>query len=115
MPNIKFVKYNGIRFKCVRNREIGTRMFMNFFDNARKEHTGKEIEGHIILDSTINLQESIVLTFWRTKEEMDKFYSFKNTALANLVESAMPLFEGMPKRADYAVSETSFRKSKSCQ
>jgi hypothetical protein len=39
---------------------------------------------------------------------MDKFYSTQNKALANLVERAKPLFEKMPERTDYAVSELSF-------
>jgi hypothetical protein len=65
------------------------------------------MKGHIILESTSDLQESIILTFWETREEMDKFYSIQNKGLANLVDRAKPLFEKMPERTDYTVSEFS--------
>jgi heme-degrading monooxygenase HmoA len=109
MPdNIKYVKHNKIRFKSLENRYKGTRMFIEFFDSIIKDQTGKEMRGHVVLDSMSDQQESIVLTFWDTKEELDKFYSPQNKALANLVESAKPLFEKMPERTDYAVSGLSF-------
>jgi hypothetical protein len=38
---------------------------------------------------------------------MDKFYSPQNKALDSLVERATPLFEKMPERTDYTVSELS--------
>lgn len=102
---IKYAKHNRIRFNSLENRDKGTKMFIEFFANIKKEEAGKEMRGHMILDSTSDLQESIVLTFWETKEDMDKFYSPQNKALANLVERAKPLFEKMPERTDYAVSE----------
>jgi len=105
MPNIKYVKHNKIRFKSLENRDKGTRMFIEFFDSIRKERGGKEMRGHMILDSISDLQESTVLTFWETKEDMDKFYSPQNETLANLVERAKPLFEKMPERTDHAVPE----------
>jgi heme-degrading monooxygenase HmoA len=106
MPNIiKYVKHNKVRFRSLENRDKGTRMFIEFFDRIRKEHTGKEMRGHMILDGISDLQESIVLTFWETKEDMDKFYSSQNKALADLVERAKPFFEKMPERTDHAVSE----------
>ena len=83
-------------------------MFTEFFDSIRKEELGRKMKGHLILDSTSDFQESIVLTFWETREDMDKFYSTQNKALSNLVERAKPLFEKMPERTDYAVSELSF-------
>lgn len=108
MPNIKYSKHNRVRFKSLENRERGAKMFTEFFDGIRKEELGKEMRGHIILDSTSDFLESIVLTFWDTREDMDKFYSMQNKALANLVERAKPLFEKMPERTDYTVSELSF-------
>ena len=74
------------------NRDKGTRMFIEFFGSMRQEEVGKEMRGHIILDNINDLQESIVLTFWETKEDMDKFYMSQNKALANLVKRAQPLF-----------------------
>jgi heme-degrading monooxygenase HmoA len=107
MPSIKYVKHNKVHFKSLENRDKGTRMFIEFFDSIRKEHAGKEMRGHLILDGISDLQESIVLTFWETKEDMDKFYSPQNKALADLVERSRPLFEKMPERTDHAVSELS--------
>lgn len=106
--SIKYVKHNKISFKSPKDRDKGTRMFNEFFNSIKKDHAGKEMRGHLILDSMSDQQESIVLTFWDTKEELDKFYSPQNKALANLVESAKPLFEKMPERTDYAVSGLSF-------
>jgi hypothetical protein len=111
MPNIKYVKHNKVRFKSMENRDKGTKMFIEFFGSIRKEDAGKEMRGHMILDSTSDLQESIILTFWETREDMDKFYSLQNKALTNLVERAKPLFEKMPERTDHAVSELLFMMS----
>ena len=82
-------------------------MFIEFFDSIRVEQAGKEIKGHIILESMTDQRESIVLTFWETKEDMDKFYSPQNKFLASLVERAKPLFEEIPERTDHAVSDLS--------
>jgi heme-degrading monooxygenase HmoA len=105
--NIKYSKHNRVRFKSSLERDKGRKMFTEFFGSIRKEELGKEMRGHIILDSTSDTQESIILTFWETREDMDKFYSPQNKALASLVERAKPLFEKMPERTDYAVSELS--------
>ena len=108
MPNIiKYTKHNKVRFSSLENREKGTRLFIEFFDSIRMEQAGKEIKGHIILESITDLRESIVLTFWETKEDMDKFYSPQNKFLASLVERAKPLLEKMPERTDHAVSDLS--------
>jgi heme-degrading monooxygenase HmoA len=108
MQNIKYSKHNRVRFKSLEEKEKGTKTFTEFFDRIRKEELGKKMRGHIILESISDFQESIVLTFWETREDMDKFYSTQNKALTNLVERAKPLFEKMPERTDYAVSELSF-------
>jgi len=105
---IKYVKHNKVYFNSLDNRDKGTKMFIDFFASIRKEEAAKEMRGHMILDGIGDQQESIVLTFWETKEDMDKFYSPENKALANLVERAKPLFEKMPERTDYAVSGLSF-------
>jgi hypothetical protein len=88
-------------------RDKGRKMFTEFFSRIRKEELGKEMRGHIILDSTSDFRESIVLTFWEASEDMDKFYSPQNKALTSLLERAKSLFEKMPERTDYAVSELS--------
>jgi heme-degrading monooxygenase HmoA len=101
------LKYNKVRFKSLAQREKGRKMFAEFFASVRNEEIGKQMRGHIILDSIGDIRESIVLTFWETREDMDKFYSSQNKALDKLVKRAKPLFEKMPKRTDYAVSELS--------
>ena len=106
-PHIKYSKYNGVRFKSLVERDKGKKMFAEFFASIREEELGKEMRGHIILDSISDTRESIVLTFWETREDMDKFYSPQNKALDSLVERAKPLFEKMPERTDYTVSELS--------
>jgi heme-degrading monooxygenase HmoA len=102
---IKYAKHNRIRFNSLESRDKGTRMFIEFFASIKKEEAGKEMRGHMILDGTSDLHESIVLTFWETREDMDQFYSQQNKALSNLVERAKTLFEKMPERTDYAVSQ----------
>ena len=105
--NIRYSKYNKVRFKSQEGRDKGREMFTEFFSSVKKGELGKEMRGHIILESAGDIQESIILTFWETREDMDKFYSMQNRGLANLVERAKPLFEKMPERTDYSVSELS--------
>lgn len=80
-------------------------MFIDFFKGIKKKNAEIRMKGYVILESTRNARESIVLTFWATEEDMQKFYSPDNTILAGLVESAKPLFEKMPERTDYFVPE----------
>lgn len=104
-PNIRYLKHNKVHFKSLEGRDRGREMFVEFFSSIKKEELGKEMRGHIILESVNDPQESIILTFWETREDMDRFYSTQNEALASLVERAKPLFEKMPERTDYTVSE----------
>ena len=104
-PNIRYLKHNKVRFKSLEGRDRGREMFTEFFNSIKKGELGKEMRGHIILESVNDIQESIILTFWETREDMDRFYSTQNEALASLVERAKPLFEKMPERTDYTVSE----------
>ncbi|MFL6390912.1 MAG: hypothetical protein ACJ71E_02530 [Nitrososphaeraceae archaeon] len=55
------------------------------------------------MDNIQDLQESVVLTFWERKEDMDEFYKPDNMALADLVENLKPSFEQLPAREDYQV------------
>ena len=103
-PNVRYSKHNKVRFKSLEDRDKGRTMVTECFKNIKKEEFGKDMKGHIILESTGDIQESIILTFWETREDMDKFYSVQNRDLANLVDRARPLFETMPERTDYNVS-----------
>ncbi|MDQ3848783.1 MAG: hypothetical protein M3261_07490 [Thermoproteota archaeon] len=103
---IKYCKHNRVCFNSLEARDKGRMMFIEFFDSIKTQELGKEMIGHIILDSeSDDPLESLILTFWKTSEDMDKFYSAENKALARLVERAKPLFEKMPERTDYAVPE----------
>jgi heme-degrading monooxygenase HmoA len=44
----------------------------------------KELKGYAILESIENDRETIVLTFWDTREDKEKYYS--NDILSDLVE-----------------------------
>jgi hypothetical protein len=52
-----------------------------------------------------DIQESVVLTFWERKEDMDSFYKPPNKILSDLVEKLNPSFEQLPVRKDYRVTK----------
>jgi chlorite dismutase len=103
MSGAKYAKHNKVRFKSSEDRENGIQMFNEFFKTIEKDKEQKMTD-HIILESLSDPKEAIVLTFWETREDMDRFYSQQNSSLATLVERAKPLFEKMPERTDYAAS-----------
>jgi len=107
MLNARYTKNNRVRFKSLKDREEGVKIFNEFFQNLRKKEKGIEMKGHIVLESLSDPKEAIVLTFWETRDVMDRFYSPENTILSNLVERVKPLFEKMPERTDYRVTELS--------
>ncbi len=86
--NIKYVKLNNVHFKSLAARQEGTKIFIEFFDNICKQDIGRAMQGHAILESIADENESIVLTFWENEDGMKKFYSPDNKHLANLVERA---------------------------
>jgi heme-degrading monooxygenase HmoA len=104
MSSTGYAKYNMVRFKSSEARGDGIQIFREFFASIKKEV--REMKGHAILESMSDPQDAIVLTFWEKKDEMDSFYSAPSGSLANLVERVKPLFEKMPERIDYAVSES---------
>ncbi len=78
--------------------------FLKRYAFADLEGKVKGMKGFVIMDSLKDSQESIVLTLWETKGDMDSFYQPDNKVLANFVESSKILFEEMPERNDYVVS-----------
>jgi heme-degrading monooxygenase HmoA len=100
---IKYVKHNKVRLKTGETREKTSRVFFEFFKEIEKKTTG--MKGFMIMDDLQDQQESIVLTFWERKEDMDSFYKSDNRLLGNLVERLKPSFEQMPVRKDYQVSD----------
>ena len=81
---IKYVKHNKVRIKTDKKREEITNVLLEFFEEIKEKATG--MKGFMIMDDLQELQESIVLTFWERKEDMDSFYESNNNALNDLVE-----------------------------
>lgn len=99
---IKYVKHNIVRIKTDKKREEMTNVLLEFFEEIEKP-TG--MRGFMVIDDLQDLQESIVLTFWERKEDMDSFYKPDNNALSDLVEKLKPSFEHSPIRKDYQVAK----------
>ena len=47
--------------------------------------------------------ETLVLTFWESKEVMDNYYPKTNYSLSNFVQEVKPMFEKMPERISYNI------------
>ena len=101
---IKYVKHNKVRIKTGVKREDITKILLEFFEEIEEKPSG--MKGFMIMDDLEDLQESIVLTFWERKEDMDSFYKPENKALYDLVEKLNPSFEQLPVRKDYHVSKS---------
>lgn len=63
------------------------------------------MKGFMVMDDMQDLQEYVVLTFWKTKEDMDAFYRPDNNDLSALIEKLKPSFEQSPIRKDYRVTK----------
>lgn len=100
---IKYVKHNKVRIKTDKKREEITKVLLEFFEELEEKPTG--MRGFMIMDDLQDLQESIVLTFWERKEDMDYFYKAENKILSDLVEKLNPSFEQLPVRKDYRVTK----------
>ncbi|HET9808007.1 MAG TPA: hypothetical protein VFP49_13980 [Nitrososphaeraceae archaeon] len=77
-------------------------MFKEFFENIKG--TIKGLKGYTILENSENDKETVVITFWETREDMEKYYSKDNKILSDLVEKVKPMFEQMPERLDYKIA-----------
>ena len=100
---IKYVKHNKVRIKTDIKREETTNVLLEFFEKIEEKPMG--MKGFMVMDDLQDLQESIVLTFWERKEDMDSFYKSDNNALSELVEKLKPSFEHSPVRKDYQVAK----------
>ena len=56
------------------------------------------------MENVENDRETIVLTFWETREDMENYYSEDNNILSDLVKKVKPMFEQMPERSDYKIA-----------
>src|SRR5918912_793508 len=100
---IKYAKYNKVSLKTGK-REESTKVLLEFFEEL-EEKAKTRMRGFLVMESLQDLQESIVLTFWETKEDMEAFYQSDNKILSHIVEKLKPSFEQLPIRKDYQVSK----------
>jgi heme-degrading monooxygenase HmoA len=99
---IRYVKHNKVSLKAGK-REESSKVLLEFFKDLEGKATG--MRGFVVMDNVQESQESVVLTFWETKEDMDAFYQPDNKALSDLVEKLKPSFEQLPERKDYQVAK----------
>jgi heme-degrading monooxygenase HmoA len=83
-------------------RDENTSVLLQYFEEHEGEVKGT-MKGFVVMDNMQDPQESIVLTFWETKEDMDAFYQPDNKVLSDLVDKLKPSFEQLPERKDYQV------------
>jgi quinol monooxygenase YgiN len=98
---IKYAKHNRVRLNEGKRSEI-TKMFIEFFNEV--EGKTKGMKGYMIMDNIQDANESIVITFWNSKQDMDAYYQPHNKPLSDLIEKAKTSFEQMPERSSYAMS-----------
>ena len=99
--NLEYIKLNRVRLKEAAQKKV-TEIFKEFFEDIKG--TIKGLKGYAILENIENDRETIVLTFWETKEDMENYYSKDNKILSDLVDKVKPMFEQMPERSDYKIA-----------
>jgi heme-degrading monooxygenase HmoA len=82
-------------------RENSSTTFREFFASIHGKVSG--LKGYTILENSDDNNETLVLTFWGSKADMDNYYSNGNSSLSSLVEEVKPMFEKMPERITYNV------------
>jgi len=100
MYGFKYITHNKARFK-IGKREEGTKILADFFNEYKNQING--LKGFIIMNNIVDLQETIALTFWETKEDMDVYHKLNNKWFKIITERIKPLFERLPERSDYTV------------
>jgi heme-degrading monooxygenase HmoA len=96
----KYIKHNKARFKPDK-REEGTKILTDFFNEYENQIKG--FKGFIIMNSVDDSQETIALTFWETKEDMDTYHKLSNKWFNIITERIKPLFEQKPERSNYTL------------
>ncbi len=99
---MQYVKYNKVLVKQGK-RDDSTKAILEFFKEVQTQES--KMKGFIVMDSLEDSSESIVLTFWETKEDMDNFYQADNRLLSGLVNKLKPSFKTLPERRGYQVSD----------
>lgn len=82
-------------------RENASTTFREFLASIHGKVSG--LKGYTILENSDDNNETLVLTFWGSKVDMDNYYSNGNSSLSSLVEEVKPMFEKMPERISYNV------------
>jgi heme-degrading monooxygenase HmoA len=100
---INYIKHNSVRAKTGLKREAITKILLEFFEEIKANSTG--MKGFMVMDDLQDNQESVVITFWESKEDMDSFYRPENKLLMDLVKELNPSFERLPVRKDYHVAK----------
>ena len=97
---INYAKLNRVRLRDGM-RENASTTFREFFASIHGKVSG--LKGYTILENSDDNNETLVLTFWASKVDMDNYYSNGNSSLSSLVEEVKPMFEKMPERITYNV------------
>jgi len=95
------VKLNRVTLKHGM-REKATRKFKEFFATIQGKEKG--FKGFMILENEKDSHETLVLTLWNSRGDMDNYYSNTNKRLSSLVNEVKPMFEKMPERITYYVA-----------
>ncbi len=107
MTSSIIVKLNRVRLKDGM-RERASRKFKEFFATIQGKEKG--FKGFIILENEEDSHETLVLTLWESKGDMDNYYSNTNKSLSSLVEEVKPMFEKKPERITYNVASLNLLK-----
>ena len=99
--NLEYIKHNRVRLKEGSQKKV-TEIFTEFFEDIKG--TVKGLKGYAILENLENDKETVVLTFWENKEDMENYYSKDNKILSDLVNKVKPMFDQMPERSDYKIA-----------
>ena len=91
---IQYVKYNKVLLKPGK-RDHSTKTILEFFKKVQAQES--KMKGFIVMDSLEDPSESIVLTFWETKEEMDNFYQIDNHLLSIWLKNLNPFLKHYQK------------------
>ena len=98
---MKYVKQNIVRLKEGSQKKT-TEIFREFFKKINGNADG--LKGYAILENIENDRETVVLTFWDKKEDMENYYSKDNNPLQDLIEKVKPMFEQLPQRTSYNIT-----------
>jgi quinol monooxygenase YgiN len=99
--NLEYIKHNRVRLKEGSQKKV-TGIFKEFFEDIKG--TIKGLKGYAIFENIENDKETVVLTFWENKEDMENYYSKDNKILSDLVDKVKPMFDQMPERSDYKIA-----------